>query len=85
MHAVEFKAGPRFGVFVLKTGPNYKFKTGPIFFTVFPFLVFWGYVLKTQIVSICAKIVFSQNWSGCQNLRISKKLHFFVFMSFLCC
>ena len=46
LFAVEFKNGPRFGFFVLKTGPRVVLKTAPLFI-VFPiFIVFFGHVLK---------------------------------------
>ena len=86
--AVKLKAGPRFGGFKVKAGPSLKLKTGPSFFCfVSLFSLFYGVFwvcLKTQIVSMCAKIEFSfAKLSGCQKwgFRIWK-CHFFVI--FLC-
>ena len=72
----KLKAGPRFVVFVLKTGPRVVLKTGPSFFTVFPYK-------KTQIVSHCAKIVFFANCRDVRNEVFEKKIAFFVFVFFL--
>ena len=66
------------GVYKLKIGPSYELKTGPSFyFTVFPkvYRVF-GVCLST-LVSICAKIVFSQNRRDVQ-MRFSKDECIFI-------
>ena len=63
MHAVESK---NWGSSV-KAGPSLVLKTGPSFFSLFfPIcIVFFG-ILKTQLVSHCAKIVFFAKFWGCQ-------------------
>ena len=81
------KAGPRFGVSSVKTGPSPVLQTGPIFFCCFfpIFIVFWGLFgacLKTQILSHCPKIVFFAKVGGCQNEVFEKKIAFFVFFLF---
>ena len=80
--AVEFEAGPRFGGFCVKTGPRVVFKTGPSScFTVVPHIYsVLGACLKTQIVSICAKIVFSQNCRDIKNEVFEKKIAFFMLL-----
>ena len=67
--------------FVLKTGPRVVLKTGPSF-SLFPvFRVFWGMFKKTQIVSACAKIVFSAKLSGMSKKEMfEKKIAFWVFV-----
>ena len=67
--AVKLKTGPRFGGFKVKTGPSFKLKTGTSFYsTVFPKVYsVLGVCSKTQIVSLCAKIVFAQNCLDVKN------------------
>ena len=86
IYAVESKLGPKFGFFWVKTWSKVASKLGPRFFfcLFFPkFIVFFGYLKKTQIVCRGAKIIF---W---QFVRVSKKgfskknVHF-LFLSFLC-
>ena len=77
MHAVELKAGTRFGFFRVRTWSRVVLKTGPSFFHCFPhFNVFFGACLKnTSSVNLC-KVVFLQI-VGMSNMRFSKrKLHF---------
>ena len=75
---VKLITGPRLGALKFKTGPSSKLKTDPsLFSNVFPILnsVFWV-CSKTQIVSLCAQIVFSQN---CLDVKVrfsNRKLHF---------
>ena len=68
------------GFLALKTGPSLVLKTGPSFFTVFPFYSVLGVFLKTQIVSHCAKIVFLQNFGDIKNEVFEKKVAFLFFM-----
>ena len=62
---------------MLKTGPRVVLKTGPsICFHCLPphfYGVFWV-CLKTQIVSICVKIVFSENCRDVKNEVFEKKI-----------
>ena len=74
------------GVLKLKSGPSLKLKSGQSFFFISPphfYSVFWA-LLKTQIVSHCAKIVFLQNFGDVKNEVFEKKIAFFVFVFFLC-
>ena len=64
-YTVEFKSGPRFGGFVLKTGR--------LIFSV---------CLKSQIVPIGPKRVFSQNCQDAKNELFKKKMAFFLCFPF---
>ena len=70
---------------MLNTGPRVVFlKLGPRYFPLFPSLkCFWA-CLKTQIVSIGAKIAFSQSCRDVKKKVIEKRTAFFV-LSSLCC
>ena len=46
-------------------------------------MVFWGRVLKTQIVSICAKIVFSQNCRNVKDEGFRKEMDFLFLFFFM--
>ena len=80
--AVKLKAGPRFGGFKVENWSKLKVKYWSKFlFTVFPvFIVFFGVCSKTQIVSLCAKIVFSRNCLGVKNEVFKYKSAFFGFV-----
>ena len=81
---MKLGAGPRFGGFKVKAGPSSKLKTGPSSFSGFPYLCsVLGVCSKTQIVSLCAKIVFLRN---CRDvMRFSNRKLDFVCFVFLCC
>ena len=83
--AVKLKTGPRFGGFKVKSWSKFKVKNwSKSFFTVFShFYSVLGVVLKTQIVSQCAKIVFLQNFGDVKNEVFEKKIAFFVFVFFM--
>ena len=83
VYAVELKLVQDLGVHLLKIGFKLYAQTGPGF-SLFSHMyrIFWVY-LKTQIVSICAKIVFSQN---CRDVKheVFEKIIAFVCLSFSC-
>ena len=58
---------------MLRTGPS---------FSVFLLFYLFGHVKKTQIVSMCAKIVFSNTCQDVKNEIFEKKLHC---LPLLCC
>ena len=76
--AVELCSGPSFGAYVLKLVQ--------VFFSLFPlFSLCFGVCLKTQIVSICAKIVFSQNCQDVKKEVFQWKIACFVLPFLYCC
>ena len=73
IYAVELRTGPRFGVLCVKNWSKSCVKNWSKFFSVF-------LILHTQIVSICAKIVFLQNCRDVKNEAFKNEFAIFVFV-----